>query len=320
MNTDSPKNFPFFTPNKKIFSLEENLSLLNTAFTAKNEDVNMERHCDALTPVHNSVKKEGELITSPLLKFRRRIITPAQSFSEEDLQSVKSLTQESLFDLTFDNLSKKNSFLLFKRESSNESSLQRQTSSKKFLKFEEISRENLLYKESSETINELKGSILLYNLENGNSKFVLDKLTVRTFFESNQALLNKILKDVSYSFVEGFNSREYSLFFMFINNLTQFDIVGSGLSNLDDCVKFLDDNIDSFVPVPERSQTDFYEKEGEKLVYSLKGECKMNNNNPIYFILSLMIKVDLFADFNNVSNINEVVGITDIKLLVFENN
>jgi len=320
MNTDSPKNFPFFTPNKKIFSLEENLSLLNTAFTAKNEDVNMERNCDALTPVHNSVKKEGELITSPLLKFRRRIITPAQSFSEEDLQSVKSLTQESLFDLTFDNLSKKNSFLLFKRESSNESSLQRQTSSKKFLKFEEISRENLLYKESSETINELKGSILLYNLENGNSKFVLDKLTVRTFFESNQALLNKILKDVSYSFVEGFNSREYSLFFMFINNLTQFDIVGSGLSNLDDCVKFLDDNIDSFVPVPERSQTDFYEKEGEKLVYSLKGECKMNNNNPIYFILSLMIKVDLFADFNNVSNINEVVGITDIKLLVFENN
>jgi hypothetical protein len=320
MNTDSPKNFPFFTPNKKMFFLEENLSLLNTAFTAKNEDINMERNCDTLTPVHNSVKKEGELITSPLMKFRRRIITPAQSYSEEDLQSVKSLTQESLFDLTFDNLSKKNSFHLFKRESSNDSILQRQTSSKKFLKFEEISRENLLHKESSETMNELKGSILLYYLENGNSLFSLNKLSVRTFFESNQSLLNKIVKDVSYSFVEGLNSRDYSLFFKFISNSTQFDIVGSGLSNLDDCVKFLDDNIDSLVPVPERSQTDFYEKEGEKLVYSLKGECKMNNNNSIYFILSLMIRVDLYADFNCVSNINEVVGMTDIKLLVFENN
>jgi hypothetical protein len=303
-----------------MFFLEENLSLLNTAFTAKNEDINMERNCDTLTPVHNSVKKEGELITSPLMKFRRRIITPAQSYSEEDLQSVKSLTQESLFDLTFDNLSKKNSFHLFKRESSNDSILQRQTSSKKFLKFEEISRENLLHKESSETMNELKGSILLYYLENGNSLFSLNKLSVRTFFESNQSLLNKIVKDVSYSFVEGLNSRDYSLFFKFISNSTQFDIVGSGLSNLDDCVKFLDDNIDSLVPVPERSQTDFYEKEGEKLVYSLKGECKMNNNNSIYFILSLMIRVDLYADFNSVSNINEVVGMTDIKLLVFENN
>ena len=316
MNSDTLSNQNFITPNKKGFFPEENLYLLNTNYTTKENDNIVISSNVNITPFQTTCKNE-EPLTSPLIKTRRRSISPDQSESLDDDNSSRS-NHDNVFDLNFNKLKKRNLFHIQTKESS--SDREGRNSFTNLLKYENISTEHLC-NESIKIINDLKGSVLLHRLETGNSNnsVNLTKIFLKPFFDVNKELLSRIIKDIINSIIEGFNKRDNKLFFKYFIKSTEFDIIESGMNNISECLMFLEENILKLDPYENQSQTDFKEKD-DKFIYSIKGECKMCKNQTYNFIISLMISVNLTSEISNIAFINELIAITDIKMLILESN
>ena len=299
------------TPNKKGSILQEDdLSILNTGHTSqKNDDTVVVQNINT-TPFHSTCKEEP--LTSPLIKFRKRITSSEDEI--EDNQSRSNL--DNVFNLNINDLRNRSLYNLLCKESFSQRS---SGSPRNLLKFEGKSNENLS-KESLTILNELKGSILLFCIENGQTALKMNKICLKRFFAGNQELLSKIIKDITNSLFEGFNQRHNKLFFKFFLNSTKFDIIESSFNSISDSVKFLEENISRFISYDDNIQIDYNENEGEKFIFSIKGECETFSNETFQFIVSLMIFVDLSLDINNISFINEVISISEIKILILKSN
>ena len=300
----------FITPVKKESSNDQNLSMQKTDFTTKNEENN---NWILNTTPHCSTIKDEEL-TSPLIKSRRRSITPFYSSDEEGYNSRKDSNEA--FDLNnFNELKKKVSFSFLSKETSLEEKNQSNV-----LRYNENVNESIC-KDSIEILNDLKGSILLFSIENQNNYKNFNSnvnYSLKPFFEVNQLLFSKIIKDLTFAFFEGFNSRNNSLFFKYFSNSTKFDIINQ-FNGINESVKFLEEKILTFIPFREKSQIDFIDNEEDKFIYSVKGECKQADDDlKLNFILSLKTFVNLIGNTMNSLKLNEFISFSEVKLLIFE--